>query len=53
MDCVSLKEYFHMAAGFALWRAVIAIGDGISSCAYIESNASILVLYASLCQESG
>jgi fructose-bisphosphate aldolase class I len=48
-----LNEYSGMGARFAKWRAVIAIGDGIPSKACIESNAVLLALYASLCQEAG
>lgn len=48
-----LKEYFQMGARFAKWRAVIAIDEGIPSRSCIESNANILALYASLCQEAG
>ncbi len=48
-----LKEYFHMGARFAKWRAVIAIGDGIPSPGCIEGNAQALARYAALCQEAG
>jgi fructose-bisphosphate aldolase class I len=48
-----LREYFHMGARFAKWRAVIAIGDGIPSQACIEANAQTLARYAALCQEAG
>jgi fructose-bisphosphate aldolase class I len=48
-----LREYFHVGARFAKWRAVIAIGDGIPSRACIESNAQTLARYAALCQEAG
>jgi fructose-bisphosphate aldolase, class I len=48
-----LKEYFHMGARFAKWRAVIAIGDVIPSRGCIEANAHALARYAALCQESG
>ncbi len=47
-----LREYFHMGARFAKWRAVIAIGDGIPSRACIEANAQTLARYAALCQEA-
>ncbi len=48
-----LKEYFHMGARFAKWRAVIAVGIGIPSRGCIEANAQALARYAALCQESG
>jgi fructose-bisphosphate aldolase class I len=48
-----LAEYAKMGARFAKWRAVITIGDGIPSLACIEANATILALYAALCQEAG
>ena len=34
-----LAEYKQMGAGFAKWRAVIIIGEGIPSCACLEANA--------------
>jgi fructose-bisphosphate aldolase class I len=48
-----LKEYFHLGARFAKWRAVIAMGDGLPSRGCIEANAHALARYASLCQEAG
>jgi fructose-bisphosphate aldolase class I len=48
-----LKEYFHMGARFAKWRAVIAVGDAIPSRGCIEANAQALARYAALCQEAG
>ncbi|MBK5270819.1 MAG: fructose-bisphosphate aldolase class I [Bacteroidia bacterium] len=48
-----LAEYFTMGAGFAKWRAVIAIGKGIPTHACIEANAHALARYAALCQEAG
>ena len=48
-----LKDYLHMGARFAKWRAVIAMGDGIPSRGCIEANAQALARYASLCQEEG
>jgi fructose-bisphosphate aldolase, class I len=48
-----LKEYSHMGARFAKWRAVIAVGDGIPSRGCIEANAQALARYAALCQEAG
>ncbi len=46
-----LEEYRALGAGFAKWRAVIAIGDGIPSAFCIEANAHALARYAALCQE--
>jgi fructose-bisphosphate aldolase class I len=48
-----LDEYNKMGARFAKWRAVITIGDGIPSPGCIEANATILAVYAALCQEAG
>ena len=48
-----LAEYVQMGARFAKWRAVIAIGEGIPSCACIAANAHALARYAALCQEAG
>ena len=48
-----LKDYVHMGARFAKWRAVITIGDGITSRGCIEANAHDLARYAALCQEAG
>jgi fructose-bisphosphate aldolase class I len=48
-----LKEYARMGAGFAKWRAVIAVGDGIPSRGCIAANAQALARYAALCQEAG
>jgi fructose-bisphosphate aldolase class I len=48
-----LAEYSQMGAGFAKWRAVIALGDGIPSRGCIEANANALARYAALCQEAG
>jgi fructose-bisphosphate aldolase class I len=48
-----LKEYFHMGARFAKWRAVIVIGPGIPSRGCLEANAQELARYAALCQEAG
>lgn len=47
-----LAEYKRLGAGFAKWRAVIAIGDGLPSPACIEANAHALARYAALCQEA-
>lgn len=48
-----LKEYAELGCGFAKWRAVITIGDGIPSKACIMANAHGLARYAALCQEAG
>jgi len=48
-----LEEYRGLGAGFAKWRAVITIGDGIPTRACIRANAHALARYAALCQEAG
>ncbi len=48
-----LKEYAHLGARFAKWRAVITIADGLPSRACLEANAQALARYAALCQEEG
>jgi len=48
-----LSEYRQMGAGFAKWRAVITIGEGIPSRGCLEANAHALARYAALCQEAG
>jgi fructose-bisphosphate aldolase, class I len=47
-----LEEYRGLGAGFAKWRAVIAIGEDIPSDFCIEANAHALARYAALCQEA-
>jgi fructose-bisphosphate aldolase, class I len=47
-----LEEYRGLGAGFAKWRAVIAIGEGIPGAFCIEANAHALARYAALCQEA-
>ena len=47
-----LKGYAQMGIRFAMWRAVIAIGDGLPSRACSEANAQALARYAALCQEA-
>ncbi|HUG98276.1 MAG TPA: class I fructose-bisphosphate aldolase [Gammaproteobacteria bacterium] len=47
-----LKEYHGLGAGFAKWRAVIAIGEEIPTGFCIEANAHALARYAALCQEA-
>lgn len=48
-----LEEYASLGARFAKWRAVITIGDGIPSQACLNANATILALYAAICQDVG
>ncbi len=48
-----LAEYRSLGAGFAKWRAVIAIGEGLPSVACVKANAHALARYAALCQEAG
>ncbi|UCD36786.1 MAG: fructose-bisphosphate aldolase class I [Fidelibacterota bacterium] len=48
-----LEEYRNLGAGFAKWRAVITIGDGIPTNTCINANAHALARYAALCQEVG
>jgi len=48
-----LEEYARMGAGFAKWRAVIGIGDGLPSAACIGANAHSLARYAAMSQEAG
>ena len=48
-----LAEYAQMGAGFAKWRAVIHIGEGIPSKYGIKANMHALGRYAALCQEAG
>jgi fructose-bisphosphate aldolase class I len=48
-----LAGYFRIGARFAKWRAVIAVGEGVSSWSCIEANAHALARYAALCQEAG
>ncbi len=48
-----LAEYRDLGAGFAKWRAVITVGDGLPSGACVEANMYSLALYASMCQDAG
>jgi fructose-bisphosphate aldolase class I len=48
-----LDQYAKMGLGFAKWRAVITIGDGIPSKACIDANTHALARYAAECQEAG
>src|SRR5687768_2059752 len=45
-----LDEYFKMGCRFAKWRAVITIGEGMPSHAFIYANAHVLARYAAACQ---
>lgn len=47
-----VAEYVKMGARFAKWRAVITIGQGIPTQSCLEANATLLALYAALCQEA-
>ncbi len=47
------QEYRALGAGFAKWRAVITIGEGIPTNACIDANAHALARYAALSQEAG
>jgi fructose-bisphosphate aldolase, class I len=48
-----LAKYRHLGAGFAKWRAVITIGDGIPTAGCLAANAQALARYAAPCQEGG
>lgn len=48
-----LAEYYEMGLGFAKWRAVITIGEGIPTPYCIEANAHALARYAALSQHAG
>lgn len=48
-----LANYRALGAGFAKWRAVINIADGIPSFTCIRANTHALARYAALCQEAG
>lgn len=48
-----LVEYRSLGAGFAKWRAVITIGEGIPTRFCIDANSQALARYAALCQEVG
>ena len=48
-----LAHYASLGAGFAKWRAVIAISDTAPSRNAIHANAHALARYAMLCQEAG
>ena len=45
-------DYYKLGARFAKWRAVIIIGDGITTDDCIKANASALAKYAKACQEA-
>jgi fructose-bisphosphate aldolase, class I len=46
-----LIEYEGFGARFAKWRSVIAIGEGIPTKTCLETNATVLAMYAAVCQE--
>ena len=48
-----VAEYVKLGAGFAKWRAVITIGDGIPSDYCLDANAHALARYAAICVEGG
>jgi fructose-bisphosphate aldolase class I len=48
-----LTHYATLGAGFAKWRAVIAISDKAPTVNGIRANAHALARYARLCQEAG
>jgi fructose-bisphosphate aldolase, class I len=48
-----LAEYRGMGAGFAKWRAVIAVSDTLPSSRCVSANAHALARYAALCQDAG
>jgi fructose-bisphosphate aldolase, class I len=48
-----LTEYRQLGARFTKWRAVIDIGNGIPTETCVETNATLLALFAALCQEAG
>ena len=48
-----LTHYASLGAGFAKWRAVIAISDSAPTRNAIHANAHALARYAMLCQEAG
>jgi fructose-bisphosphate aldolase class I len=48
-----LTEYQKLGARFTKWRAVIAIGKNLPTCACIEANATMLAQFAALSQEAG
>ena len=48
-----LIEYKAIGAGFAKWRSVISIGNGIPTDYCLKTNVHALARYAALCQECG
>ncbi len=48
-----VDEYVKLGAGFAKWRAVVKIGNGLPTEACIHTNAHALARYAKICQEGG
>ncbi len=47
-----LVEYRTLGAGFAKWRSVITIGDGLPAVDCLETNAKGLAEYARMCQDA-
>ncbi len=48
-----LLHYRDMGARFTKWRAVVALGEHLPTCACIEANAHRLAHFAALSQEAG
>lgn len=48
-----LAEYREFGIGFAKWRAVIRIDDGLPTAACLRANADAMARYAATCQEAG
>jgi len=48
-----LADYRQLGARFTKWRAVIDIGKGIPTETCVETNATLLALFAALSQEAG
>lgn len=49
----TIAQLFAGGKGLLVWRAVIAIEEGIPTEGCIEANAHTLARYAALCQEAG
>jgi fructose-bisphosphate aldolase, class I len=48
-----LAEYASMGVGFAKWRAVLHVGNGLPTPGAVDANAEALARYAALAQEAG
>lgn len=48
-----LAAYRDVGIGFAKWRAVIRIGDGLPTGACLDANAAAMARYAAICHEAG